>query len=162
MASPLLPPLCGSGLWGEPAINLGFPFQPHPEPQPRLSVFDPLRPSWMSRLAEADFSKACVADRVCNTCGGAAFCDHCCAEHHRGHDTSAAMDHDNAAAHRRDSFCTGCRVAFCSELCAHHPAGEGGEGHEVIPVDEFDRWYCARGTGSEPWFPEFDGVQVGD
>jgi hypothetical protein len=125
----------------------------------------------MSQLAEADFNKACVADRVCGTCGGAAFCEHCCGEHHRGHDTSPAPASNGnhaaaaAAAHRRDSFCTGCRVAFCSELCAHHNGAGGGgvEGHDVIPIVEHDRWHCARSNGSERWFrPIFDGVQVGD
>lgn len=30
-------------------------------------------PSWMVHLGTADFSKTCTRDRVCNTCGGAAF-----------------------------------------------------------------------------------------
>uniref|UniRef100_A0ACD5W3M0 Uncharacterized protein n=1 Tax=Avena sativa TaxID=4498 RepID=A0ACD5W3M0_AVESA len=128
----------------------------------RPSVFAPDRPPWMSQLAEANFSKVCVADRVCSTCGGAAFCEHCCADHHQGHDTSLASlangDHA-AAAHRVDSFCIGCRVAFCSDLCAHHNAA--GEGHEVIPVVEHEFWYCARCTGWERWFPTFlDGVKI--
>ncbi|CAM0957532.1 unnamed protein product [Alopecurus aequalis] len=154
MAFPPPPCSCCTCRCGAPLSNLSFP-SPYPSPSPspfRPSVFALERPSWMSQLAEADFSKACVADRVCNTCGGAAFCEHCCSEHHRGHDTSAA---DHAVAHRRDSFCTACRVAFCSDLCAHH-----AEGHEVIPVVDYDRWYCARCTGSERWFPVFDGVQT--
>uniref|UniRef100_A0ACD5U7P6 Uncharacterized protein n=1 Tax=Avena sativa TaxID=4498 RepID=A0ACD5U7P6_AVESA len=130
----------------------------------RPSVFAPDRPPWMSQLAEAGFNKACVADRVCTTCGGAAFCEHCCGDHHRGHDTSPAAvavangDHA-AAAHRRDSFCIGCRVAFCSDLCAHHNAAD--EGHEGIPVVEHALWYCARCTGSEQWLPVLlDGVKI--
>ncbi|KAF6988501.1 hypothetical protein CFC21_006026 [Triticum aestivum] len=113
------------------------------------------RPSWASHLAAADFSKPCSRDRVCDTCGGAAFCAHCCEEHHRGHVTCPAPTKDDATDHRRDSFCIGCRVAFCSELCAHH-----GVGHEVIPVDEYEGWQCARCTGSERWFPVFAGVQT--
>uniref|UniRef100_A0ACD5TL16 Uncharacterized protein n=1 Tax=Avena sativa TaxID=4498 RepID=A0ACD5TL16_AVESA len=160
MASPPPPPppchccFCGCPCADPVGIILRYPCRP--------SVFAPDRPPWMSQLADADFSKACVADRVCSTCGGAAFCEHCCGDHHRGHDTVASGDHA-VAAHRRDSFCIGCRVAFCSELCAHHNAvgGGEGEGHEVIPIDDYDCWYCARCTGSERWFlAAFDGVQI--
>jgi hypothetical protein len=114
----------------------------------------PETPSWFSYLICQDFCLTCATDRVCNTCDGARFCDHCCGKHHQGHDTAAAAadakdKEPSEAAHRRDSFCIPCRVAFCSDLCAHHHA----EGHEVIPIDlHKDCWYCARCTGTEPWF----------
>ena len=121
-------------------------------------------PPWMFQLLSANFSKTCARDRVCNTCGGAAFCGHCCGEQHLGHVTAAATAkekaHGSAASegYRRDSFCTGCRVNFCSELCAHHA------GHEVIPIDAYGDRHFVRSTGSESWFTAsaFGDVEVRD
>lgn len=136
--------------------NLLVPLQRKPAAVAKPVENGPCPPPWMFELVTADFAKTCARDRVCNTCGGAAFCGHCCGEHHRCHDTTASIPEEKdgseaAVVHRRDSFCTGCRVEFCSDLCAHHTSC--GEGHEVIPIDEFIEWHCVRCTGSEWWFP---------
>ena len=124
---------------------------------------DPECFSWMSQLLTEDFFQPCLSDRVCNTCGGAGFCGHCCGEHHRGHDTAAVVAAE-IKVHKRDSFCIACRVAFCSDVCAHHHAVSGGtESHEVIPIVNYKDQYCARCTGSERWFLAACGsVRVGD
>jgi hypothetical protein len=119
-------------------------------------------PPWVLQLLTANFSKTCARDHVCNTCGGAAFCVHCCGEHHRGHDIAAAAtakENGGSAAskgHRRDSFCIGCTVGFCSDLCAHHT------GHEVLPIDAYGDRHFVRSTGSESWFTPsaFGGIEV--
>jgi hypothetical protein len=136
---------------------------------PRATFFATNRPPWISQLAEANFYTPCVEDRVCTTCGGAAFCGHCCADHHRGHDTAPApapAENGHAAVeeYRRDAFCTACRVAFSSDLCPHHKFECAVvKDHVIIPIVEHLSWYCARCIGVERWFPViFDGVQVRD
>ncbi|XP_047043180.1 uncharacterized protein LOC124647257 [Lolium rigidum] len=123
-------------------------------------------PWWMRKLIAANFDKTCARDRVCKTCGGAPFCDHCCGEHHRDHHTASARPARPARgvnglavpkeAHRRDSFCIDCGVGFCSNLCEHHA------GHEVIPIDAYGDRHFVRSTGSESWFiaSTFDGIET--
>ncbi|RCV15993.1 hypothetical protein SETIT_3G101200v2 [Setaria italica] len=114
----------------------------------------------LRRLVAEDFSQTCAPDRACGTCP-APFCGHCCGEHHRGHDGVVAALLEVGAGekkrYRRDSFCVGCGAAFCSRLCAHH----GGEGHDVMRVDEYGGRHFARCTGAERWFHFFfDGVET--
>jgi hypothetical protein len=121
----------------------------------------------LRRLVAEDFSQTCAPDRACGACRPAPFCGHCCGEHHRGHDGVVAVaaslevgapGEEIKKRYRRDSFCVGCGAAFCSSLCAHH----GGEGHDVMRVDEYGGRHFARCTGAERWFHFFfDGVEVG-
>ncbi|TVU46973.1 hypothetical protein EJB05_06547 [Eragrostis curvula] len=74
-------------------------------------------PPWIRQLLAEDFAAPCKADRFCVPCA-AAFCDHCCAGHHRGlgHEVvvraAAASDSEGAQhgvgpgcfATTRDSF----------------------------------------------------------
>ncbi|KAL6607762.1 hypothetical protein ACP70R_040825 [Stipagrostis hirtigluma subsp. patula] len=134
---------------------------------------------WLRQLVAEDFSATCARDHECGACR-TAFCGHCCGDHHQGHAgvvaaakaeaegegsaAAAAKEEENddegkrRRRHRRDSFCIACRVAFCSELCAHHG---GGEGHEVMRVDEYGERHFARCTGEEPWFHDaFGGIET--
>jgi hypothetical protein len=47
-----------------------------------------------------------------------------------------------------------CRAGFSAALCAHHSA------HDTFRIDVREGRYCARCTGSEPWFHVFDGIDV--
>lgn len=153
--------------------NLLVPLQPRPRPAvaperpgpaPKYGVKaegSEECPPWLSELVASDFSKTCARDHVCNTCFGAAFCWHCCGEHHRGHDRVVDTDEEvdgwaASVGHRRDSFCIGCRAAFSSELCAHHE----GHGHGVIPIDAYGDRHFMRSTGSEPWFSVLGGIET--
>jgi hypothetical protein len=59
-----------------------------------------------------------------------------------------------ARSGERDSFCVSCGAGFSSALCGHHV------GHETFRVVVCEGLYCARCTGSEPWFHLFTGIQV--
>lgn len=96
----------------------------------------------------------------------AAFCNHCCGAHHRsqGHEVvvrSAAAQPGAArggparcGGSSRDSFCVTCGAGFSAALCGHHV------GHDTFRVVVYGGRYCARWTGSEPWFHMFSGTEV--
>ncbi|CAD6203710.1 unnamed protein product [Miscanthus lutarioriparius] len=109
---------------------------------------------WIKRLLAEDFSASCKEDRFCVPCA-AAFCHHCCGAHHRGqgHEVVVRAEAEPGSSSRgRDSFCVSCRAGFSAALCAHH------SGHDTFRIDVCDGRYCARCTGSEPWFHVFDGI----
>ncbi|XP_066387921.1 uncharacterized protein [Miscanthus floridulus] len=118
---------------------------------------------WIKRLLAEDFSASCKEDRFCVPCA-AAFCHHCCGAHHRGQghevvvraeaEPGAAQGHSGSSSRGRDSFCVSCRAGFSAALCAHH------SGHDTFRIDVCDGRYCARCTGSEPWFHVFDGIDA--
>ncbi|RCV44724.1 hypothetical protein SETIT_9G397600v2 [Setaria italica] len=104
-----------------------------------------------------------MEDRFCVPCA-AAFCNHCCGAHHRGQGhqvvvRAAAEGAQSGAAQGpargggRDSFCVTCGAGFSAALCGHHV------GHDTFRVVVYGGRYCARWTGSEPWFHMFTGTE---
>jgi hypothetical protein len=113
---------------------------------------------WIHKLLAEDFCASCREDRFCVTCA-AAFCNHCCARHHRGqgHEVVVRGRAGVLAAPRagdRDSFCLDCAAGFSAALCAHHG------GHETASIVVCEGRHCMRCTGFEPWFAWFDGIEV--
>ncbi|TVU46975.1 hypothetical protein EJB05_06549, partial [Eragrostis curvula] len=111
-------------------------------------------PPWIRQLLAEDFAATCKAERFCVPCA-AAFCDHCCAGHHRGQGHEVVVRAAAAASGAtRDSFCLDCAAGFSAALCAHHA------GHETVRVVDCEGRHCVRCTSSEPWFPYFDGIET--
>ncbi|KAK3147190.1 hypothetical protein QOZ80_3BG0279260 [Eleusine coracana subsp. coracana] len=124
---------------------------------------------WMLQILAEDFAASCKEDRFCVTCA-AAFCDHCCAHHHRGpgHEVvvraAAASGSEGSqpgvgpgrseVTQVRDSFCLDCAAGFSAALCTHHG------GHETVRIVVCEGRHCIRCTGSEPWFPWLHGIET--
>ncbi|OEL37540.1 hypothetical protein BAE44_0001445 [Dichanthelium oligosanthes] len=126
--------------------------------------------AWVRQLLAEDFSAPCREDRFCVPCA-AAFCDHCCGARHRGQGHEVVIRAAAAAAAAsggtqpgaaqgparsgdRDSFCMSCGAGFSAALCGHHA------GHDTLRIVVCEGRYCARCTGSEPWFHLFTGIET--